>query len=135
MILNLRRTDFLSAGIFGLITDTDGKLTLATAEHSYPDVPEQTSPSTSYHPKIPPGQYSCVRRLSPRFGYDVFWVTQVPNCEWIEIHRGNFPQKDSDGCILLGTAKVNEMITDSKTAFDTFMSFLGGINTFELVVS
>lgn len=148
MILNLRRSEFLSSGIFGALTDQDGKLSLVTAEHAYPKV-DTTSQSTIYLPKISPSQYTCVRRHSPHFGYDLFWVMNVPNnnvdpndtgkqfYDFIEIHIGNYPEIDSEGCVLLGMSKRSEleMITASKQAFNLFMDFLKDINTFELIVS
>ena len=64
----------------------------------------------------------------------IFEVMNVPNCDYIEIHIGNYPQIDSDGCILLGTAQEANMVTNSKIAFASFMENLNGIDTFQLTV-
>ena len=135
MNLTLLRSDFLSTGIFGNIFNADRSLYLYTAEHSYSITPDPLSLSTNYSPKVPQGTYFCQRRHSPEFGYDLFWITNVPDHDWIELHVGNFPQKDSAGCVLLGENRNGDMITQSKMAFLKFMNFLEGLNTFNLTIS
>jgi len=57
---------------------------------------------------IPPGAYLCELRLSPHFGR-VYWLTNVPNRQYILIHSGNWGgdvqkglKSHTNGCILLG---------------------------------
>jgi len=109
-------------GIFSTLIDDAGQ-SYFVGEHSYSNLP-----------KIVDGTYTCIRRLSPKFGYDVFEVTNVPNCTYIEIHKGNIPNVDSDGCLLLGQAQEGLEIINSKLAFDQFMTNLTGVNSFQLVV-
>lgn len=130
----LRRTEFLSTGIYGTWSTDKGALLYVTLEHSYPIIPDSTSSSTSFAPKVPCGTYDCIRRLSPRFGYDVFILKDVPGCDFIEIHKGNV-EADSEGCILLGTFRSGNSILQSKEAFDNFMQLMTGIDSFSLTVS
>jgi hypothetical protein len=67
-----------------------------------------------------------------------FEVEDVPDfmgqpVDGILIHIGNYNQ-DSIGCILLGEAQTDNMITNSKEAFTQFMSTLEGIDSFQLIV-
>lgn len=134
--MKLTRTDYLATGIFGLLTDRDNRLIFCTAEHAYPVTSDAVTASISYAPKVPAGTYTCKRRLSPEFGYDLFWITDVPGATWIEIHIGNYPQVDSEGCVLLGLARVgNTEIVKSRRAFDQFMDSLTGIDSFELEIA
>ncbi len=121
----LIRYDYLQSGIFGVLLSDSFKC--ETLEHAYADGP-------NFVPKIPIGSYQCIRRLSPKFGYDVFLVANVPGHDFVEIHIGNTNQ-DSDGCILLGQSREGGEILSSKLEFDSFMQFLSGINEFTLEVS
>jgi hypothetical protein len=70
---------------------------------------------------IPAGTYSVAPYDSPKRGYRVPLVENVPSRTEIEIHIGNFPH-DTDGCILIGGSRVNEaMIFGSLAAFEEFM--------------
>jgi len=87
---------------------------------------------------IPAGTYECKRYLSPKHGYDVFEVLNVPGRSNIEIHVGNTPV-DTEGCILVGTefGKVDGegAIVHSKTAFHALMQYLDGRDTFTLTIT
>lgn len=136
MILKVQRLDYLASGIFGTLSNEDSTLFLGCAEHSYPVLPaDAVSLSTSYQPKVPPGQYTCLRRMSPKFGYEVFCLQDVPGCTFIEIHPGNYPQVDSDGCFILGMSRVGDMLQMSQAAFKLFMGALSGVDSFELVIT
>lgn len=129
MTLYLCREEKREDGIFSELRDASGKVLFHTAEHAY-----------NSEPKIPDGTYTCKRRLSPHFGYDLFQVMDVPNCDFIEIHRGNNPghdnvKGDSEGCILLGMEQVGNTVVQSAIAFNSFMQSLSGIDSFTLVVS
>jgi hypothetical protein len=57
---------------------------------------------------IPPGEYNCVIRVSPKYGR-TYWVSNVPERSLILIHSGNFAgdptiglKTHTMGCILLG---------------------------------
>lgn len=125
MNLTLVRKQYRDDGIFGEIES--GALYYFTLEHSYERIA-----------KIPAGEYTCKRRLSPHFGYDVFELIDVPGHDFIEIHIGNY-NEDTDGCILLGlglghTTKNGVMLTSSKQAFAGFMKMQEDIDEFKLTV-
>lgn len=131
MNITLRRTDFRSDGIFGGFFLEDGTHFCATLEHAY-------LIKANWMPKMAPGSYTCQRRHSPHFGYDVFEVMNVPNCTYIEIHVGNF-QANSEGCVLIGETITDEpdgsrAITNSRVTFHNFMQMQVGLDTFQLTV-
>lgn len=66
---------------------------------------------------IPEGTYNVVVTPSNRFKRDLPLVENVPGFEGIRIHPGN-SAKDTDGCILVGTGKTFETVTNSREAFD-----------------
>ena len=49
---------------------------------------------------IPTGEYTCVRRRSPKYGY-TYWLQGTDPRTWVLIHPGNLA-KHTRGCILLG---------------------------------
>lgn len=130
----LVRTDRLISGIFGYMSTEDGSFSCYTLEHAYPN-----AWGTAFSPKLATGIYTCVRYRSPKFGYDVFIVQNVPPFQGnpvsdIEIHKGNYNGL-SHGCILLGaTIEVGKDLLESKIAFDQFMRLMAGVNSFQLSV-
>jgi len=82
---------------------------------------------------IPEGIYTAVRYMSPKRGYEVFELTNVPDRDAIEIHVGNYP-KDTDGCILLGLEYGDCAVGSSQLAFVKFMNKLVGVNQITLKV-
>ncbi len=129
MNIILRRTEESAEGIFGAMTDELGNQVCVTLEHAY----DSGLGNGTFAPKIPAGTYTCRRRLSPHFGFEVFEVLKVPNCTFIEIHPGN-TEKDSIGCILVGTTRQGDAITQSRVAFDKFMELQKGLDSFQLTV-
>lgn len=69
---------------------------------------------------IPAGKYEAIVKFSPRRGFDVPWLLNVPEFEDIQIHVGNTAD-DTEGCILVGMRKGEDMIYDSKKAFSLLM--------------
>ena len=119
-----------SKGVFGIFGQMKGEgtpLVFSTLEHAF------KQSDGSYSPVVPEGTYACVRRSSPKFGFDVFMLKEVPGHNFVEIHVGNF-NKDSDGCILLGLKSTNISISDSRDAFSKFMALQSGVNEFTLTV-
>lgn len=125
----LKRSVYDSLGIFGTIVSDDNKTQLVTCEHAF----EQAD--GSYAPAVPAGTYVCQRRRSPKFGYEVFILEEVPGHDFIEIHSGNF-NSDSDGCILLGITynAAAKMITASRAAFLKFMEVESELDSFTLTI-
>lgn len=134
--MKLERTDYLESGIFGILHVTDS-LKFATIEHAYPLTVADQQVEPNYFPKVPCGTYKCVRGLhrleSMADGFYTFEVTNVPGHTNILIHPGN-SNKDSEGCILIGEYRKDNMIFQSRKAFDEFMNALVGVNEFELEI-
>ena len=98
---------------------------------------------------IPAGTYKMRRYRSPKHGYDVFMLVDVPGRQAIEIHPAN-TEEDVEGCIGLGLRygtlevadedtpghpkKVKRAVLDSQLAFKRFMYWMRGIDEAELTV-
>lgn len=131
MDLILKRTSYTADGIFGELFDNEGNLIAFTLEHSFPD-------GSSFKPKVLEGVYKCVRHLPVRLTYDTFILLNVPPFQGNEvtgilIHIGNF-NKDSDGCILVGSARKENMVINSKEIFTKIMNIQKGIISFTLTI-
>jgi hypothetical protein len=87
--------------------------------------------------RIPAGEYSAHRRLSPKRAIELFELDAVPGRSNIEIHVGN-TTADTEGCILLGThfGTVNGQhgIVESRAAFKHWMDLLVGAERIALTV-
>lgn len=130
MNLILIRNKFMLYGIMGELTDVAGGIICVTLEHAYAQA------DNSYLPKLPCGDYNCYRgehRLHNLIPFTTFEITGVPECTRILFHKGN-TNKDSEGCVLLGTTKDALGIADSHDAFDKFMSLQSGVDHFVLTV-
>jgi hypothetical protein len=84
---------------------------------------------------IPPGEYKCVTRKSPRFGL-TYHVTEVLGRSYILIHSGNWAgdvnkgyKSHVNGCILLGQKagwlQGQRAVLTSKPTIRRFMEFMG----------
>lgn len=43
-------------------------------------------------------------KFSPKYGHDMIWVKEVPNFEFILIHKGNLDTQ-TEGCLLVGDSR------------------------------
>ena len=66
---------------------------------------------------IPKGKYTVVISYSNRFGRMLPLLSNVPGFEGIRIHPGNFIS-NTEGCLLVGTGRSGDTITNSRAAFD-----------------
>jgi hypothetical protein len=131
----LTRKEYRSDGIFSELHDDKGNLVAQILEHAY------LQHDSSYAPKVPLGNYKCVRgphRLhNMTEDFITFEVTGVPNCVGILYHWGNW-ESASEGCLLMGAtiaqSPQGQMITSSRDTWGKFMASLDGINEFELTV-
>lgn len=84
---------------------------------------------------IPTGTYTCKQYSSKRFG-ETYEVCDVPDRTYILFHVGNFPEKDSLGCLLVGSSlmKGQPAVSSSKVAMAKFRDLLKDVESFELVV-
>ena len=76
---------------------------------------------------IPLGTYVVILTYSPRFKKILPLLINVPGYDGIRIHPGN-TSKDTLGCILVGTAKGNGIIYNSRAAFATLLTILKETN-------
>jgi hypothetical protein len=137
MILKRLPNGFRQDGIFSDLLDDQGNGLFAIGEHAY------RQDNGLYLPKIPDGTYVCVRGIHRLIdmadSFETFEITNVPDHTNILWHVGNYPQLDSEGCCLVGSA-INKgptawMITQSRIAFENFMQLHVNDKTFNLVVS
>lgn len=140
MNLTLTRTDKKEDGIFGVLTDEQGKQIAVSLEHAY----DSGNGDGSYEPKLQSGVYKCVRgehRLhSQLMPFTTFEITGVVGHTGILFHIGNY-NEDSNGCVLLGRRILpsplpssDNMITSSRNTFNAFMDLQKGVNEFTLTV-
>jgi hypothetical protein len=131
-VYKLVRKEFRDDGIFSELYNEKGELIAHTLEHSYDKLP-----------KIPNGQWKCVRGPHRLHGmtedFITFEITGIAGHTDLLFHWGNF-NKDSEGCVLLGTSEATgadgaQMVTASRPKFAEFMAGLEGVNQFLVVVS
>lgn len=122
MNITLTRNPFRADGITGTLYDEKAHRITDTLEHAFDG-----------KPKLPAGVYTCRRRLSPHFGFELFVIEGVPGHDFMEIHPGN-KQNDSNGCVLVGTASGGPLLYRSREAFDYLMWLQHGLDTFTLTV-
>ncbi len=72
---------------------------------------------------IPEGRYNVIINFSNRFQHDMPLLENVPGYEGVRIHSGNYA-KDTEGCLLLGTAIGEDVVLNSRSAFATFFPLL-----------
>lgn len=84
---------------------------------------------------IPTGSYTCKAYTSKRFG-ETFEITEVPNRTYILFHVGNFPEKDSHGCLLVGSSLMagKPAVSASKNAMTKFREILKDVESFEIEI-
>ena len=135
MTLTLTRTAYTPNGVFGVLTSEGGMKLADTLEHAYAaDDPRSGPNCLQDQPKVPVGTYTCIRYLSPKRGYVVWMLQDVPGHDHIEIHIAN-KQEELDGCIAIGQPVDNTMIIHSKDTFKAFMTLTQNLETFTLVVT
>ena len=72
---------------------------------------------------IPSGRYEVILDYSVRFKKTMPHILDVPGFEGIRIHAGN-TDKDTEGCILLGTHTGGDFVKDSRAFMDVLMDIL-----------
>lgn len=126
--LRLVRLSSSAAGTFGHLEDDEHRQLCVTYELPWKDNQHNVS-------CIPVGEYPMRRYKSPKRGYDVWLLENVPKRDMIEIHIGN-SAPDTDGCILVGshygpTAKGYGVV-NSREAFNVLMDATAGLEQLTL---
>lgn len=98
-------------GVFACETLEDRDRMLETAGCKA-KVPAQTA--------IPRGVYPVVVNMSPRFKKRLPLLVDVPCFTGVRIHSGN-TEADTEGCILVGTARGSDRVLNSRKAFSALM--------------
>lgn len=77
---------------------------------------------------IPPGEYSCIKVVSGKFGECVS-IENVTGRKYIRIHYGNYT-RDIEGCVLVGDS-IKDIdkdgildVTNSRNTFNKLMNIL-----------
>lgn len=74
---------------------------------------------------IPKGTYDTIIDMSTRFKKLMPHILNVPNFSGIRIHAGN-TNKDTEGCILLGSHYTTDFVSNSVSTYNSFMQLLNG---------
>ena len=123
--LLLIRDTFSKESILGELF-INGELICDTLENPWQDNQRNIS-------CIPEGEYPVRLRLareSASRDYLHLLVQEVPNRDFILVHRGNFPSQ-TQGCILVGLGSQQDVVNNSRLAMDLLMKEiinLGGEN-------
>mgnify|MGYP003624362066 FL=1 len=122
----LERIAYLPQGTLGKLT-IEGEV-FWTAERPWRNNQQEVS-------CIPNGEYTCKAYTSKRFG-ETFEVTDVENRTYILFHVGNFPEKDSHGCILVGEKLMDNQpaVSSSKVAMGRFRETLKDVESFQITI-
>lgn len=82
---------------------------------------------------IPAGEYDISFTYSPKYNKTYPLLDDVKNFTGIRIHSGN-SDKDTEGCILVGTNKGVDWIGGSRTAFaELYEKFIGALSLQERI--
>lgn len=82
---------------------------------------------------IPAGVYKVVIDMSNRFKRLLPLVVDVPGFAGIRIHPGN-TDKDTEGCILVGTSRSTDFVGNSRMAFDALFKKMQAAKSITLTI-
>lgn len=82
---------------------------------------------------IPAGTYKVIIDMSNRFKRLLPLLIDVPNFTGVRIHPGN-TDKDTDGCILVGTSQSPDFVGNSRVAFEALFTKMRSAKTITLVI-
>ena len=85
---------------------------------------------------VPLGNYKLSLRnsptFSPRYGHHLVELVNVPNRDYILIHKGNYP-KDTLGCILVGSTKGKDAVWSSSDTYNKIYPIISNSTEIEIV--
>jgi len=116
MELQVKRTDFTDNSTIGELS-VNGQFECYTLEDMVR--PVKIAGKTA----IPAGRYEVIIDLSQRFGRLLPLLLKVPDFEGVRIHPGN-TAANTEGCILVGEEKSQDLVGQSRAAFDRLFSKL-----------
>ena len=111
----LTLTDFTEKSTIGELT-LDGKHVCFVLEDK---VRAATEMKVWGETAIPYGRYQMINTESPRFKRKMPRLVNVPGYSGVLVHWDN-KSADTEGCLLLGTSKSVDWVSDSRKAFDVF---------------
>ena len=115
MRLRLKRHWFTNRSSMGVLMVDD-----QTFSFTLEDVARADGVKIDGETCIPAGEYRVTLDFSQRFQAVMPHILDVPMFEGIRIHKGNAPN-DTGGCILVGYAHGQDLIWDSRKAYDDLM--------------
>ena len=83
---------------------------------------------------IPKGVYIVGITLSNRFKRMLPILMNVPNFEGVRIHSGN-SNHDTEGCVLVGTTRSVDYISNSRKAFDKLFAKMKTAKNITITIS
>ena len=116
MELQVKRTDFTDNSTIGELS-VNGQFECYTLEDKVR--PVKIAGKTA----IPAGRYEVIIDFSQRFGRLLPLLLNVPDFEGVRIHPGN-TAADTEGCILVGEEKSQDLVGQSRAAFDRLFAKL-----------
>jgi len=116
MELQVKRTDFTDNSTIGELS-VNGQFECYTLEDKVR--PVKIAGKTA----IPAGRYEVIIDLSQRFGRLLPLLLNVPDFEGVRIHPGN-TAANTEGCILVGDEKSQDLVGKSRAAFDRLFAKL-----------
>lgn len=82
---------------------------------------------------IPAGTYKVIIDMSNRFKRLLPLVVDVPGFAGVRIHPGN-TDKDTEGCILVGTSRSKDFVGNSRAAFDVLFKKMQAAKSITLTI-
>lgn len=119
MELHLIRDTFKDGVTLGKLY-IDGKFECETLEDTDRRLEDPKNKKIYGKSAIPCGTYNVIVNRSARFKTLMPLIMNVPRFEGIRIHAGNTAE-DTEGCILLGTARRGDRVVESRIAVKAFM--------------
>lgn len=82
---------------------------------------------------IPAGTYKVIIDMSNRFKRLLPLLIDVPGFAGIRIHPGN-TDKDTEGCILVGTSRSKDFVGNSRVAFDALFKKMQAAKSISITI-